>query len=89
MSGDPRDCGWITSFTELSKELSVSKSARRTTSSHRPGCVYAAPRKFQKSYSTCYLPAELGMPAEVMTHLELVEDHADVHGEQRYTGKAE
>jgi len=35
------------------------------------------------------LPAELGMPAEVMTHLESVEDHADVHREQHYTGKPE
>jgi len=35
------------------------------------------------------LPAELGMPAEVMTHLESVEDHADVHHEQHYTGKPE
>ena len=33
------------------------------------------------------LPAELGMPAEVMTHLESMEDHADVHREQHYTGK--
>jgi cation diffusion facilitator family transporter len=33
------------------------------------------------------LPAELGMPAEVTTHLESVEDHADVHHEQHYTGK--
>jgi cation diffusion facilitator family transporter len=35
------------------------------------------------------LPVELGMPAEVMTHLESVEDHADVHREQHYTGKPE
>jgi cation diffusion facilitator family transporter len=35
------------------------------------------------------LPAELGMPSEVMTHLESLEDHADVHGEQHYTGKPE
>jgi cation diffusion facilitator family transporter len=35
------------------------------------------------------LPAELGMPAEVITHLEPLEDHADVHGEQHYTGKPE
>jgi len=33
------------------------------------------------------LPAELGMPAEVITHLESLEDHADVHHEQHYTGK--
>ena len=33
------------------------------------------------------LPAELGMPAEVMTHLESSEDHADVLREQHYTGK--
>jgi len=33
------------------------------------------------------LPAELGMPAEVTTHLESLEDHADVHREQHYTGK--
>jgi len=35
------------------------------------------------------LPAELGMPAEIMTHLESLEDHADVHREQHYTGKPE
>jgi len=33
------------------------------------------------------LPAELGMPAEVVTHLEAVEDHADVHRKEHYTGK--
>jgi len=35
------------------------------------------------------LPAELGMPAEVTTHLESLEDHADVHREQHYIGKPE
>jgi cation diffusion facilitator family transporter len=35
------------------------------------------------------LPVELGMPAEVMTHLESLEDHADVHSKQHYTGKPE
>ena len=35
------------------------------------------------------LPAEVGMPAEVITHLEPLEDHADVHREQHYTGKPE
>lgn len=35
------------------------------------------------------LSAELGMPAEVMTHLECLEDHAEVHREQHYTGKPE
>jgi cation diffusion facilitator family transporter len=33
------------------------------------------------------LPAELGMPAEVVTHLESLEDHADVHHKGHYTGK--
>ena len=33
------------------------------------------------------LPAELGMPAEVSTHLESLEDHGDVHRKQHYTGK--
>ncbi|MGA9966110.1 MAG: cation diffusion facilitator family transporter [Terriglobales bacterium] len=33
------------------------------------------------------LPVELGMPAEVLTHLECLEDHAEVHHEQHYTGK--
>jgi hypothetical protein len=33
------------------------------------------------------LPAELGMPAEVITHLEALEDHAEVHHHQHYTGK--
>jgi cation diffusion facilitator family transporter len=35
------------------------------------------------------LPVELGMPAEVMTHLESLEDHAAVHSEQHYEGKPE
>jgi len=35
------------------------------------------------------LPVELGMPAEVVTHLEALEDHADVHREQHYIGKPE
>jgi cation diffusion facilitator family transporter len=35
------------------------------------------------------LPNELGMPAEVITHLESLEDHADVHHHQHYTGKPE
>lgn len=33
------------------------------------------------------LPVDLGMPAKVITHLECVEDHADVHHYQHYTGK--
>ena len=35
------------------------------------------------------LPTELGMPAEVITHLESLEDHAEVHHEEHYTGKPE
>jgi cation diffusion facilitator family transporter len=35
------------------------------------------------------LSAELGMPAEVLTHLESLEDHSDVHSEEHYTGKPE
>jgi len=35
------------------------------------------------------LSAELGMPAEVVTHLEALEDHSDVHREEHYTGKPE
>ena len=35
------------------------------------------------------LPDGLGMPAEVITHLESLEDHADVHQEEHYTGKPE
>jgi cation diffusion facilitator family transporter len=35
------------------------------------------------------LPIDLGMPAEVITHLESLEDHADVHREEHYTGKPE
>lgn len=35
------------------------------------------------------LPVDLGMPAEVITHLESLEDHADVHREEHYTGKPE
>jgi hypothetical protein len=33
------------------------------------------------------LPTELGVPAEVITHLESLEDHADVHCEPHYTGE--
>jgi hypothetical protein len=29
------------------------------------------------------------MPAEVITHLESLEDHAEVHSAQHYTGKPE
>ena len=35
------------------------------------------------------LPAELGKPAEVITHLESLEDHEDVHATEHYTGKPE
>jgi len=35
------------------------------------------------------LPAELGMPAEVITHLEALEDHAEVHHREHYTGRPE
>jgi cation diffusion facilitator family transporter len=35
------------------------------------------------------LTEEMGMPAEVITHLESLEDHADVHHSQHYTGKPE
>jgi cation diffusion facilitator family transporter len=35
------------------------------------------------------LPVELGMPAEIITHLEALEDHAEVHRRQHYTGKPE
>lgn len=35
------------------------------------------------------LPVELGTPAEVTTHLESLDDHADVHHEPHYTGKPE
>ncbi len=33
------------------------------------------------------LAAELGMPAEVITHLESLEDHGNVHHKEHYTGK--
>jgi divalent metal cation (Fe/Co/Zn/Cd) transporter len=33
------------------------------------------------------LAAELEMPAEVATHLESLEDHADVHRAEHYTGR--
>ncbi|HYM76486.1 MAG TPA: cation diffusion facilitator family transporter [Candidatus Dormibacteraeota bacterium] len=35
------------------------------------------------------LPVELGKPAEVITHLESLEDHEDVHSVEHYTGKPE
>jgi cation diffusion facilitator family transporter len=33
------------------------------------------------------LPKELGTPTEIVTHLESLEDHSDVHSQQHYTGK--
>jgi len=33
------------------------------------------------------LPARLGRPAEVITHLESLEDHSAVHRQEHYTGK--
>jgi len=33
------------------------------------------------------LPVELGQPAEVITHLESLEDHEDVHSVEHYTGR--
>ncbi len=35
------------------------------------------------------LPAVLGIPCEVVTHLEAVEDHGDVHRDPHYTGRPE
>jgi len=35
------------------------------------------------------LPKDLGIPAEVITHLESLDDHADVHTTEHYTGKPE
>jgi cation diffusion facilitator family transporter len=35
------------------------------------------------------LPVELGKPAEVITHLESLEDHEDVHSTEHYTGRPE
>jgi cation diffusion facilitator family transporter len=35
------------------------------------------------------LPAELARPAEVITHLESLEDHGDVHSHEHYTGRPE
>lgn len=35
------------------------------------------------------LPRELGKPAEVITHLESLEDHEDVHTTEHYTGRPE
>lgn len=35
------------------------------------------------------LPVELGMPAEVITHLESLEDHEQAHHKRHYTGKPE
>jgi len=34
-------------------------------------------------------PVELARPAEVITHLESLEDHAKVHSQEHYTGKPE
>jgi cation diffusion facilitator family transporter len=33
------------------------------------------------------LPGILGIPAEVLTHLEALEDHGEVHSDQHYTGR--
>jgi divalent metal cation (Fe/Co/Zn/Cd) transporter len=35
------------------------------------------------------LPRELGKPAEVITHLESLEDHEYVHTTEHYTGRPE
>jgi len=35
------------------------------------------------------LPVELGKPAEMITHLESVEDHEAVHSQEHYTGRPE
>jgi len=35
------------------------------------------------------LPVELGKPAEVITHLESLEDHENVHSTEHYTGRPE
>jgi cation diffusion facilitator family transporter len=35
------------------------------------------------------LPVELSTPAEVVTHLESLEDHEDVHSREHYTGRPE
>jgi divalent metal cation (Fe/Co/Zn/Cd) transporter len=35
------------------------------------------------------LARELSLPSEVITHLESVEDHAEVHTHRHYTGKPE
>lgn len=35
------------------------------------------------------LPVELGTPAEIVTHLESLEDHGEVHHRQHYMGKPE
>jgi cation diffusion facilitator family transporter len=35
------------------------------------------------------LPRELGIPSELITHLESLDDHAEVHSEEHYTGKPE
>jgi cation diffusion facilitator family transporter len=33
------------------------------------------------------LPKDLGIPAEIITHLESLDDHAEVHSADHYTGK--
>jgi cation diffusion facilitator family transporter len=35
------------------------------------------------------LPGILGIPTEVLTHLEALEDHGDVHSNEHYTGRPE
>jgi cation diffusion facilitator family transporter len=35
------------------------------------------------------LPSEFGKPAEVITHLESLEDHENVHSQEHYTGRPE
>ena len=35
------------------------------------------------------LPRRLNIPSEVVTHLESLEDHEEVHSEEHYTGKTE
>ena len=42
-----------------------------------------------RSFALPHLPVELHKPAEVITHLESLEDHEPVHTTEHHTGKPE
>lgn len=55
-------------------------------------CCFRTPRPWEKCTGLATLleerlPVELGKPAEVITHLESLEDHEHLHSTEHYTGR--